>query len=108
VVFGLGQSAAQAVSITQSICIAAGIDKEQWSNIFFECGCQYAEMSAPSKSIAQAWLTQKEFGFWADWMFSYIKDDEWLMEHKVGLNPRRYQQIKFDFLKSNYDEKNKH
>lgn len=101
-------SAAQAVNIKQSICKAAGLSKEDWSNVLFESGCAWAEMSAPTMSIAQAWLTEPKFGFWADWLMSFIRDDEWLLEHKVSLNPERYTEIKFDFINTLIDEKNKY
>lgn len=72
------------------ICRVADISTDQWSHQFFELGCQFCELIAPSPEMASEQLTRKELGYW-DWFWQfYVKDDRFLLQSGVRLSPDRY------------------
>jgi hypothetical protein len=88
--------AQHSVNTTIAVCNNLGITTDEWLAIFFEAGCQYAELRAPTAQYAQEWLTDEALGFWATWMSIYTSDDEWMLKHKIN-DKQQYIDLKMKF-----------
>lgn len=79
------QSARQYCDAVKEVCALLNISIDEWRELMFETGYQWAIANAPDHQIAMAWLTDPNIGYWNEFLVDYINDDEWILGNTIGL-----------------------
>lgn len=70
------------IECVRELCTTLEISSEEWLLLFFETGCQVAEILAGE--MALEYTTNERIGYWNWYLNEYIHDDEELL--RIGIN----------------------
>ncbi len=72
------------IECVRELCITLEISSEEWLSLFFETGCQVAEILAGE--MALEYTTNERIGYWDWYLNEYVHDDEELM--RIGVKDK--------------------